>query len=209
MKELPTVAGGFGVALADPGHLFRTWSSKGAGKSAQRHYRCEAVAEIAALPVADLMAPDSALFLWCTWPLIFTAEEIMTAWGFRYSGLAWVWIKHNPITDKFAFGLGLGGTRKNCEVCLLARRGSPRLLNRSTRDFILAPKREHSRKPDEQYGLIESLFPGPYVELYARQRWPKWESWGDQLPQKGEDHGNRSLVRHDGRASPPLGHPRG
>jgi N6-adenosine-specific RNA methylase IME4 len=105
----------------------------------------------------------------------------MTAWGFAFSTEAWTWVKHNPDTDKFAFGLGLGVTRKNCEHCYLGRRGSPALLNRSTRDFILAPKREHSRKPDLQYGLIESLFAGPYLELFARYRRPGWESWGDQL----------------------------
>jgi N6-adenosine-specific RNA methylase IME4 len=138
------------------------------------------VAEIAALPVAEIMAPNSVLFLWTTFPLIFEAKTVIEAWGFEHSGLAWIWLKFNSGTGKYAFGTGYG-TRKNCEPCLLARRGSPRLLNRRTRDFIVAPRREHSRKPDEQYGLIESLFPGPYLELYARQQWPGWTAWGDEI----------------------------
>jgi N6-adenosine-specific RNA methylase IME4 len=179
---LPTVPGGFGVALADPGHLWRAWSAKGEGKSAQRHYRCEAVERIAALPVAAIMAPDSVLFLWCTWPLIFTAATIIEAWGFTYSGLAWEWLKYNPVTGKYAFGLGFG-TRKNVEPCLLARRGNPKRLSASVRDFIIsAPRGRHSEKPSEQYDRIEALFPGPYLELYARQRRAGWMSWGDQLP---------------------------
>jgi N6-adenosine-specific RNA methylase IME4 len=178
---LPNVPGGFGVALADPGHLWRPWSAKGAGRSAQRHYRCEAVERIAALPVAAIMAPDSVLFLWCTWPLIFTAKEIIEAWGFTYSGLAWEWLKYNPATGKYAFGLGFG-TRKNLEPCLLARRGNPKRLSASVRDFIIAPRREHSRKPDEQYERIEALFPGPFLELFARRTIrPGWAAWGDEL----------------------------
>jgi N6-adenosine-specific RNA methylase IME4 len=179
---LPTVAGGFGAVLADPGHLWRAWSKKGEAKSAQRHYRCDPVAEIAALPVAGIVARDAVLFLWCTWPLIFTAKEIIEAWGFTYSGLAWEWLKYNPATGKYAFGLGFG-TRKNLEPCLLARRGNPKRLSASVRDFVIAaPRRAHSQKPDEQYDLIQLLFAGPYLELYARTRRPGWEAWGDELP---------------------------
>jgi N6-adenosine-specific RNA methylase IME4 len=127
------------------------------------------------------MAKDSALFLWLPAPHLLQLARIMEAWGFGYPTDAWTWIKHNPITDKSAFGLGLGATRKNCEHCYLGRRGSPARLSRSVRDFILAPKREHSRKPDQQYSLIESLFPGPYVELFARYPRLGWHAWGDQL----------------------------
>jgi N6-adenosine-specific RNA methylase IME4 len=178
MITLP--AGPFGVLLADPGWLWQARSAKGEGKSAQRHYRCLPVAEIATLPVAEIMAPDSVLFLWCTWPLIFEAKLVIEAWGFHYSGLAWVWLKFNEATGKFAFGTGYG-TRKNCEPCLLARRGSPRRLHRGIRDFILAARREHSRKPDEQYRLIEAMFAGPYLELFARRHQPGWTAWGDEL----------------------------
>jgi N6-adenosine-specific RNA methylase IME4 len=134
-----------------------------------------------ALPVGDIMAPNSAIFMWATWPLIFGGPEaLMKAWGFRYSGLAWTWIKLNPVTGKYAFGCGYG-TRKNLEPCLLGLRGHPRLMSRSVRDFIIAPRREHSRKPDQQYDNVEAMYPGPHVELFARYPRPGWTQWGDQL----------------------------
>jgi N6-adenosine-specific RNA methylase IME4 len=173
--------GHFRALLLDPAYAFGTWSARGRRKSPERHYRCLSIAEIMALPVGEIAAPDSALFLWIPWPHVLAAGRIMESWGFRYSGLAWVWLKYNPATSKFHFGCGLGGTRKNTEPCLLGRRGTPRLKSRSVRDFILAPKRQHSRKPDEQYARIEALFDGPYVELFARHVQPGWTAWGDQI----------------------------
>jgi N6-adenosine-specific RNA methylase IME4 len=169
----------YGAILADPAWLYKTWSKKGEGKSAQRHYRCMTTDEICALSVGDYAADDCALFLWAAWPMIFDAERVIKAWGFKYSGLAWEWIKRNPQTGKYSFGGGYG-TRKNLEPCLLARRGSPEILTRSVRDFLHAPRREHSRKPDEQYGRIESMYRGPYLELFARQQWKGWDSWGNE-----------------------------
>jgi N6-adenosine-specific RNA methylase IME4 len=104
--------------------------------------------------------------------------------------LAWEWLKFNPVTGKAAFGPGYG-TRKNVEPCLLARRGSPVLKNRSVRDWmvgedawddlLVSPRREHSRKPDEAYDRIETMFDGPYLELNARQTRPGWSAWGDEV----------------------------
>ncbi len=173
--------GHYGVILADPPYAFQTYSEKGKGKSADQHYRCHCVGQLAALPVGRLAAPDCVLFLWIPWPFMPYAFTLIPAWGFRYSALAWEWVKFNPVTGKFAFGCGYG-TRKNLEPCLLARRGSPKLKSRSVRDFIFAPRREHSRKPDEQYERIEAMFDGPYLELFARQPpRPGWTCWGDQI----------------------------
>jgi N6-adenosine-specific RNA methylase IME4 len=169
----------YGVILADPPSRFRTRSHKGTAKSPDRHYRTMTVEEIMALPIGELAARDCALFLWWTWPLIFKAERIIEAWGFTYSGLAWEWLKFNPKTGRYAFGGGYG-TRKNCEPCLLARRGSPKILSRSERDHIIAPRREHSRKPDEQYGRIERMYEGPRLELFGRQERPGWDVFGNE-----------------------------
>ena len=73
------------------------------------------------------------------------------------------------------------GTRQNSEICWLGRRGSPRRKAKDVRELIIAQRREHSRKPDEQYERIEALCAGPYVELFARQRRPGWTAWGDQI----------------------------
>jgi N6-adenosine-specific RNA methylase IME4 len=170
----------YGVILADPPWTFKTYSQKGQGKSPQKHYDCMSIDDICALPVRDITADDCALFLWCTWPCIFQAQKVIEAWGFKYSGLAWEWIKYNEKTGKYSFGGGYG-TRKNLEPCLLARRGKPQLQSRSVRDFIMSPRREHSRKPDEQYTRIETMYAGPYMELFARQKWRGWDAWGNQV----------------------------
>lgn len=175
----------YGVILADPPWKFRTYSPKGQGKSAERHYPTMATREICALPIADLAADNCALFIWGVWPRIFDVERVIAAWGFNYSGLAWEWIKFNPKTGKYAFGGGYG-TRKNVEPCLLARRGAPRNKDRSIRDMIFSPRREHSRKPDEQYGRIEKMYDGPCLELFARCPRPGWDSWGNEVSKFAE-----------------------
>lgn len=195
--------GGFRVILADPPWLFATRSDKGQGKGAVRHYPTMSTGEIAALPVDLLAADDCAMFIWVTWPLMPQWTRIINAWGFTFAGLAWEWIKFNPRTGKYAFGPGYG-TRKNVEPCLLCTKGSPSLRAelpadmfglgdvpqgvRSVRDFMQwwpaeamrAERRQHSRKPDEQYERIETMFDGPYIELFSRADRPKWASWGNQ-----------------------------
>lgn len=170
----------YGVILADPPWLFKTYSAKGEGKSPQRHYPCMKTDDIAALPIESLAADDCALFIWATWPMIFDAQRVIEGWGFKYSGLAWEWIKKNPVTGKYAFGGGYG-TRKNLEPLLLARRGSPIIKRRDVRDFLYAPRREHSRKPDESSERIESMYDGPYLELFSRETRAGWDSWGNQV----------------------------
>jgi N6-adenosine-specific RNA methylase IME4 len=196
--------GGYRVILADPPWEFKHRSAKGEGKAPQQHYECMSIDEIAAMPVELLAADDCALFIWVTWPLMPHWNRIIKGWGFKFAGLAWEWIKYNPRTGKYAFGPGYG-TRKNLEPCLLATRGKPSLRSdmpsdlfglglevdgvHSVRDFIQsmpldairAPRREHSRKPDEQYDRIETLFDGPMIELFSRQNRAGWASWGNQV----------------------------
>ena len=171
----------YGVVLADPPWHFRTWNDQNDTKSARRHYDLLELNNICALPVNDWLAPNSALFIWATWPTIFHTRQVIEAWGFRYSGLAWEWFKFNPLSGKAAFGLGYG-TRKNLEPCLLALKGRPKLNSRSERDWLSAPRREHSRKPDEQYSRIEAMYCGPYLELFARHGHAGWDAWGDEAP---------------------------
>lgn len=200
--------GGFKVILADPPWRWAAYSDKGMEKSPEQHYDTMSIDEICALPIGLLAAKDCAFFMWCTWPLMPHWLKVINALGFEYSGLAWEWLKYNPATEKYAFGPGYG-TRKNVEPCLLLTKGNPQLRKdsldglfgvrsapdgvRSVRDFIecnpldaiRAPRREHSRKPDEQYNRIETLFDGPYVELFARNKRPGWVSWGNQVDKFG------------------------
>lgn len=175
-------ASGFkaGVILADPPWRFRTWAETNDAKSARAHYDLMDTDKICGLPIAACAADDCALFIWATWPTIFHTQQVIDAWGFRFSGLAWEWFKENPTTGKAAFGLGYG-TRKNLEPCLLAIRGKPTLISRSERDFLVAPRREHSKKPDEQYERIEAMYGGPNLELFGRRSRPGWMVWGNEV----------------------------
>lgn len=171
----------FKVVLIDPPTRFNTWSKRGEGKSPQRHYPVLDMGVIASMPLHELVADDCAMFLWWTWPHIFKADRIIKGLGFEYSGLAWEWLKRNPVTGKYSFGGGYG-TRKNVEPCLLARRGKlgVKAGGHAERDMLFAPRREHSRKPDEQYERIERMFDGPYLELFARTEREGWTAWGNE-----------------------------
>jgi N6-adenosine-specific RNA methylase IME4 len=79
-------------------------------------------------------------------------------------------------------GTGLSGPRANTEVCLLAKRGEPRRLAADVDQVIVAPAGGHSEKPNEVYKRIERLFPGPYLELFARELRQHWTVWGDEIP---------------------------
>jgi N6-adenosine-specific RNA methylase IME4 len=172
----------YGAILADPAWRFITRSPKGQGRSPSRHYKDMAFDEIAALPVADLTMERAFLFLWVPLPHLPLGLQLIERWGFKYSGSAFCWAKPNRTRPGWAMGGGYG-TRKNVELCLQGRRGKSTqalIQSRRVRELIVAPRREHSRKPDEQYQRIEELVPGPYLELFARQQWPGWTSWGEE-----------------------------
>lgn len=187
--------GHFGAILADPPWRFEVWSgetavqkrgSKTTYKPAQVHYDTMSIAELSALPVADLAAPDCALFLWITWPMLREAVSIIEAWGFAYKTCAFNWMKAhgtqiNLFDDEIIPLMKMGyWTRASSEVCLLGTRGKPKRLNADVRQGIIAPVRDHSRKPDGIHERIERLVAGPYLELFARQKREGWTAWGNQ-----------------------------
>ncbi|MDE2105270.1 MAG: hypothetical protein KGL39_49045 [Patescibacteria group bacterium] len=194
MVDLPK--GPFSCILADPPWHFRArtalqvgnWTSR---RDAEKHYSVMGVEDIKALPVRNIAAKDAHLFLWTTGRCLRQALEVIEAWGFRYSAIAFTWIKlkrsHNPLQLRCValaeadlhVGLGLT-TRKNAEFCLLGRRGNAHRNAKDVREIILAPVREHSRKPDEQYRRVERYCDGPYLELFARQERAGWSAWGNQ-----------------------------
>ena len=172
--------GHFGAILADPPWKFVTYSERGQGRSASRHYKVMTFEEIASLPVHDVAAPDAWLFLWVPGPHLPFGLQLIERWGFRYSGKAFAWAKQNPSGVGWHMGTGFT-TRKNTEDCLLGRRGRPPIKAHDVRELIVSPRRKHSQKPDEQYERIERLVDGPYLEMFARQRRPGWIAWGDEL----------------------------
>jgi N6-adenosine-specific RNA methylase IME4 len=171
--------GHFGAVLADPPWKYVTYSERGQGRSASRHYQVMTFEEIASLPVRDVAASDAWLFLWVPGPHLPFGLQLIECWGFRYSGKAFAWAKQNPSGVGWHMGTGFT-TRKNTEDCLLGRRGRPPIKAHDVRELIVAPRRKHSQKPDEQYARIERLVGGPYVELFARQHRPGWHCWGNE-----------------------------
>jgi N6-adenosine-specific RNA methylase IME4 len=174
--------GPFDLIHADPPLYFRGWSVKGEGRSPQRQYRCPPLSELIALPVAGIAAPDSVLAIWVYGPRLPDTLALIEAWGFSYRGSGFVWVKVSK-DGRPRMGCGFG-TRKESECLWLASRGKglPR-RDKAVREVILAPRREHSRKPDEASARLEKLYGDVRrVELFARERRPGWTAWGDEVP---------------------------
>jgi N6-adenosine-specific RNA methylase IME4 len=172
----------FATILADPPWQFINRT----GKIAPEHgrltrYPTLAVDEIAALPVEKIAAPTAHLYLWCPNALLPDGFTVMKAWGFTYkSNLVWHKIRKDGGSD----GRGVGFYFRNVtELLLFGVRGkNARTLAPGRRqvNLLATRKREHSRKPDEQYDIIEACSPGPYLELFARGTRNGWTTWGDQ-----------------------------
>ncbi len=202
--DLLRFAGGrrFGTILADPPWQFINKT----GKVAPEHRRLSrygtmAMEEIAALPIAELAAPVAHLYLWCPNALLPDGLEVMKAWGFKYkTNLVWHKIRKDGGSD----GRGVGFYFRNVtELILFGVRGkSARTLAPGRRqvNLLATRKREHSRKPDEQYTLIEACSPGPFIELFARGTREGWATWGNQATDdyrptwKTYTHHSRALV---------------
>lgn len=177
----------YDVILVDPPWSYYSWDKNTGpqGRTAAKHYNTMSIEEICELPVGGLARENCAMFMWAVWPDIYRSQEVMNAWGFRYATVAWVWAKLNPSSIGFHYGLGYY-TRANTEPCMLAIRGSMPPAVKDVQALIVEPVREHSRKPDSQYGKIERLYPSmDYIELFARSRWSDdWDVWGNEAPEE-------------------------
>ncbi|MDX2102800.1 MAG: MT-A70 family methyltransferase [Alphaproteobacteria bacterium] len=183
-SELLALAGRtrFGAILADPPWRFTNRT----GKMAPEHRRLSrygtmTLEEIAALPVHAVARQTAHLYLWVPNALLPEGLHVLKSWGFEYkSNIVW----HKLRKDGGSDGRGVGFYFRNVtELILFGVRGkNSRTLDpgRTQVNYIGTRKREHSRKPDEQYDLIESCSAGPYLELFARGVRPNWTSWGNQ-----------------------------
>lgn len=190
MTTLPT--GPFSAITADPPWHFRTWSKRNQTRGADQHYALMTLDAIKALPIGAVAARDCALFLWVVDPMLPQAMEVLGAWGFKFKTVAFTWLKLNASAppmfwvQRDAFkGMGYW-TRKGPEQCWLATRGSPKRRAKNVPQTIVAPRRAHSRKPDEAYERIERLVDGPYLELFARTSRKGWTSWGNETERFAE-----------------------
>lgn len=171
----------YNVIYADPPWEYKTYSKKGKGRSAERHYPTMTLEQIKALPVADIAADDCTLFMWTTTPLLEDSFAVLRAWGFQYKTVAFVWVKQNKKSDGLFWGMG-HWTRANAELCILATKGRPKRESASVHQVIISHIEEHSKKPNETRERIVKLVGDlPRVELFARQKADGWDSWGNEV----------------------------
>ena len=172
------------VIYADP-----PWPcSGGKGKSSiasmrtSRPYKTMKIGDIYNLPISEMAEKDAILVLWSTWMHLPMAIELINKWGFRYAtGKPWIKL---TATGKYAFGPGTWFLHCS-ELLLIGRRGKPFGSKGSprpaTKGIIAEMRSQHSKKPESVRAWIESILPGPYLELFARQKTEGWDSWGNEV----------------------------
>jgi N6-adenosine-specific RNA methylase IME4 len=192
--------------LVDVPWKYLTWSKKGRGRSADRHYPTMTIDEIKALPVRDLVAKNCVMFFWVIDSHVLLAHEIIEAWGFKYKTVGLYWAKTNK-DGSFFMGSGFWtranpehafecylGEESEVERCFLNTVGKPKRTNKDVRRLIVSRRRDHSQKPDETHERIERLVDGPYLELFARRWRDGWSCWGDELNKPGRDPEMETLI---------------
>lgn len=167
------------IIYADPPWSYNDKMS-GHSFSLDHEYETQSKKWIAQLPVEDIAEKDCVLFLWAVSPQLPEALEVMNAWKFKYITIAFVWNK------KSKNGLNISNlgrwTMGNVEVCLLGRRGKPKRISRNIKQLVEAERTVHSKKPDEvRKRILELMGDLPRIELFARQKTPGWDVWGNEV----------------------------
>ncbi|MBN2024964.1 MAG: hypothetical protein JW809_19460 [Pirellulales bacterium] len=186
LNGIPNLRGTFGTILADPPWRFTNRTGKVAPEHRRlRRYGTMTVGEIRAMPVAAHADWPSHLYLWVPNAILPWGLAVMEAWGFVYkTNIVW----HKVRKDGGPDGRGCGFYFRNVtELLLFGVRGNLRTLKpgRTQVNVIATRKREHSRKPEEIYDLIEACSPGPYLELFARGERAGWTAWGEEVSAAG------------------------
>ena len=172
------------IILADPSwdyknKVFRKYRKNKFAGSAVWHYDTMTVNEIKNLPVKEIADKNCILFIWVTFPNLQEGLDVIKAWGFEYKTLGFSWVKTNKENGRLFFGIG-HYTKSNCEVCLIGVKGKPQIINNTISSAIVRPRQEHSKKPniirDKIIKLCGDL---PRIELFARQKIPNWDAWGN------------------------------
>ena len=187
--DFPKGLGDFGTILADPPWKFNNRTGKVAPEH-KRLFRYETMTneEIIKLPVNEIAAEQSHLYLWVPNALVGLGLEVMEAWGFTYkTNLIWYKVRKDGGPDRRGVGFYF---RNVTEMVLFGVKGGMRTLKpgRTQPNLITARKREHSRKPNQLYDIIEACSPGPYLELFARIPREGWRVWGNEAGQYEPPH---------------------
>ena len=191
----------YNIIYADPPWQYK---AQGGKRGSNHQYNVMSITDIMLLPVQELAAKNCTLFLWVTNPLLIEGIATLKAWGFEYKTVAFNWVKLNkkPLTVKkmkeayekgkpiikyknnfYTPFMGMGHkTRANTELCLIGTKGKPKRVSASVTQEILAPIREHSRKPDEaREKIIQLMGNKKRIELFARQKHKGWDAFGNEI----------------------------
>lgn len=168
------------IVYADPPWSYRDKALAG-NRGAGCKYTVQSIDWLKKLPIKNLANTDCVLFLWVTMPKLNECFDVINAWGFNYKTAAFTWVKRNKKSNNWFWGMGRW-TRANAEVCLLATRGKPKRINARIHSVVDTRIEQHSKKPDivreRICGLLGDL---PRIELFARQKTPGWDVWGNEI----------------------------
>ena len=170
----------FNIIYADPPWSYSDKCHSGK-RGAEYKYSCMSIDDIKALPIQSISADNCVLFLWVTFPMLREGLDVITAWGFCYKTVGFVWVKRNKKSGSWFWGMG-NWTRSNSEVCLLGIKGKPERISKCVHSVVDTPIETHSKKPDVvRDRIIELCGDLPRLEMFARQKTPGWSVWGDQI----------------------------
>ena len=167
------------IIYADPPYEYsNSGSTKNSRGNAKQFYKTMPVNEIKKIPVEKIADDNCWLFLWTTYPQIQNGLDVLRAWGFGYKTVAFTWIKKTVHMKDFV-GMGFY-TRANPEIVLLGLKGKVHPINKTVRNIVYSQIQEHSKKPDiVRDKIIQLCGDLSRIELFARQKIPKWDCWGD------------------------------
>ncbi len=170
----------YNIIYADPAWTFNFWSNK-AQRKVSDHYDLMSFQDIYKMPVNEIADNNCILFIWVTYPNLLEGLETIKRWGFIYKTCGFSWIKKNKKADSLFWGMGYY-TRSNNEICLLATKGKPKRISSKVHQVVIEKIREHSRKPDTvRNRIVELCGDLPRIELFARQKTPGWDVWGNEI----------------------------
>ena len=168
------------IIYADPPWSYRDKANAGK-RGASHKYKTQSQSWLEALPIKNICADDCVLFLWVTMPKLSECWTLINQWGFTYKTVAFTWVKKNKIKPTWFWGMG-NWTRANAELCLLCTKGKPKRISASVHSVIETPIEGHSKKPDVvRDKIIQLMGDLPRIELFARNKVPGWDSWGNEI----------------------------
>ena len=150
-------------------------------RAPDQHYPVMTIKDIEALPISNLADKDCILFMWTPYITVVDAINIAKEWGFKFITIGFVWVKKNKKADSWFWGMG-NWTRANSEICLIFTKGKPKRVCAGVHSVLDDRVMKHSQKPQEARIRIEKLMGDlPRIELFAREKTPGWDVWGNEV----------------------------